>query len=187
MALDEIDKKILRLLQEDAHYTLKDIANKINLSLTPVHDRVKRLEKDGISYTEFSYQVLQSMDYLELYRKYNCTLQIGGSDQWGNITTGTELVRRIAGGEAYAFTCPLLTKADGGKFGKTESGTVWLDPEKTSPYAFYQFWLNVEDADVVDRLKVFTFLTRAEIEELAQQTADAPYLRAASQDLSSSL
>ena len=126
-----------------------------------------------MSFTEFSYQLLQGYDYLYLYRNKNCRLQLGGSDQWGNITTGTELIRRTEGGEAYALTCPLITKADGGKFGKTESGNVWLDRRYTSPYKFYQFWLNVTDADAEKYIKIFTTLTREEVEDLVKaQQAD---------------
>ena len=127
--------------------------------------------EDGISYTEFSYVLLQSLDYLELHRTYGCTLQFGGSDQWGNITAGVELVRRSDGGHVHALATPLLTKADGTKFGKTESGTVWLDPAMTSPYAFHQFFLNAEDAKVVEYLKVFSERPREEIDELERQTA----------------
>ncbi len=137
----------------------------------------------GISYTEFSYQILQGMDFLELYRRYNCVLQTGGSDQWGNLTSGTDLIRKVEGASAHILATPLITNSDGKKFGKSEGNAIWLDEDLTSPYAFYQFWLNVEDADVVDRLKVFTFLTRAEIDELAAQTSDAPYLRAAQKRL----
>ena len=137
----------------------------------------------GISYTEFSYQILQGMDFLELYRRYNCVLQTGGSDQWGNLTSGTDLIRKVEGASAHILATPLITNADGKKFGKSEGNAIWLDEDLTSPYAFYQFWLNVEDADVIDRLKVFTFLTRAEIDELAAQTADAPHLRAAQKRL----
>lgn len=127
-----------------------------------------------MSFTEFSYQLVQGYDFLNLYREKNCRLQLGGSDQWGNITTGTELIRRTLGGEAYALTCPLITKADGGKFGKTESGNVWLDPARTSPYAFYQFWLNVSDADAEKYIKIFTELTREEVAELVAQQAEDP-------------
>ena len=137
----------------------------------------------GISYTEFSYQILQGMDFLELYRRYNCVLQTGGSDQWGNLTSGTDLIRKVEGASAHILATPLITNSDGKKFGKSEGNAIWLDEDLTSPYAFYQFWLNVEDADVVDRLKVFTFLTRAEIDDLAAQTADAPHLRAAQKRL----
>jgi tyrosyl-tRNA synthetase len=137
----------------------------------------------GISYTEFSYQILQGFDFLELFRRYDCILQTGGSDQWGNLTSGTDLIHRVEGKNAHILATPLITNSDGKKFGKSEGNAIWLDAELTSPYAFYQFWLNVDDADVIDRLKVFTFLTRSEIEELAQQTAEAPYLRAAQKRL----
>jgi tyrosyl-tRNA synthetase len=146
-----------------------------------------RLEKDGISYTEFSYQVLQSMDYLELYRRYNCTLQIGGSDQWGNITAGLDLIRRVESGSAYALTVPLLTKADGTKFGKTAGGSVWLDPSMTSPYAFFQYWLNSDDKDVINFLKVFSFKSRAEIETLEKSHNENPGAREAHRELAREL
>jgi tyrosyl-tRNA synthetase len=143
-----------------------------------------RLNSDaGISYTEFSYQILQGMDFLELFRRYNCTMQTGGSDQWGNLTSGTDLIHRTEGKSAHVLASPLITNSDGKKFGKSEGNAVWLDSELTSPYAFYQFWLNVEDADVIDRLKVFTFLTRAQIEELALQVAEEPFKRAAQKRL----
>ena len=137
----------------------------------------------GISYTEFSYQILQGMDFLELYRNYDCVLQTGGSDQWGNLTSGTDLIHRAEGKSAHAIGTPLITNSDGTKFGKSEGNAVWLDASMTSPYAFYQFWLNTDDADVIDRIKVFTFLTRAEIDELAQQVADEPFKRAAQRRL----
>ncbi|MFM1973306.1 MAG: hypothetical protein RLZZ345_390 [Actinomycetota bacterium] len=137
----------------------------------------------GISYTEFSYQILQGFDFLELFRRYDCVLQTGGSDQWGNLTSGTDLIHKVEGKSAHLLATPLITNSDGKKFGKSEGNAVWLDAEFTSPYAFYQFWLNVEDADVVDRLKVFTFLSRAEIEDLAEQTNSAPHLRAAQKRL----
>ncbi len=137
----------------------------------------------GISYTEFSYQILQGYDFLELFRRYDCVLQTGGSDQWGNLTSGTDLIHKAEGKSAHALATPLITNSDGQKFGKSEGNAVWLDEDLTSPYAFYQFWLNVEDADVIDRLKVFTFLTRVEIEDLAKQTAEAPHLRAAQKRL----
>ena len=137
----------------------------------------------GISYTEFSYQILQGYDFLELFRRYDCVLQTGGSDQWGNLTSGTDLIHKAEGKSAHALATPLITNSDGQKFGKSEGNAVWLDEDLTSPYAFYQFWLNVEDSDVIDRLKVFTFLTRTEIEDLAAQTKDAPYLRAAQKRL----
>ncbi len=143
-----------------------------------------RLSSDeGLSFTEFSYQILQGMDFLELYRRYGCVLQLGGNDQWGNLTSGTELIRKAAGVPAHALTTPLITKADGTKFGKSETGTVWLDPELTTPYAFYQFWLNTDDASVVAYLKVFSFLNRADIEALAEATASRPHAREAQRAL----
>ena len=144
----------------------------------------KRLHsEEGISYTEFSYQVLQGNDYLELYRRHGVTLQSGGSDQWGNLTSGTELVRKVEGAHVHALGTPLITNADGTKFGKSEGNAIWLDAAMCSPYAFYQFWLNTADADVVDRLKVFTFLTRAEIEEYARKVAEEPFRREAQKRL----
>ncbi|MEY4039691.1 MAG: hypothetical protein RLZZ52_559 [Actinomycetota bacterium] len=137
----------------------------------------------GISYTEFSYQILQGMDFLELYRNYECVLQTGGSDQWGNLTSGTDLIHRAEGKSVHAIGTPLITNSDGTKFGKSEGNAVWLDASMTSPYAFYQFWLNTDDADVIDRIKVFTFLTRAEIDDLAQQVAEEPFKRAAQRRL----
>ncbi|MBD5172344.1 MAG: tyrosine--tRNA ligase [Bacteroidales bacterium] len=151
----------------------REIGKHITVNYMMAKDSVKKRlngeARDGLSFTEFTYQLLQGFDYLTLYQDKNCRLQLGGSDQWGNITTGTELIRRKLGGEAYALTCPLITKADGGKFGKTESGNVWLDPKRTSPYKFYQFWLNVSDEDAEKYLKIFTFLTKEEIEELAAE------------------
>lgn len=146
-----------------------------------------RLESGGISYTEFSYQVLQALDYLELFRRFNCTLQLGGSDQWGNIVAGLDLIRKVDGGSAHALTIPLLTKTDGTKFGKTASGSVWLDPELTSPYAFYQYWIQTADADVINFLKVFTFLTEAEISNLAKSVAENPGAREAQRALAREL
>ena len=137
----------------------------------------------GISYTEFSYQILQGFDFLELYRRYGCVMQTGGSDQWGNLTSGTDLIRKVEGGSAHILATPLITNKDGKKFGKSEGNAIWLDEEFTSPYAFYQFWLNVDDADVIDRLKVFTFLTRAEISELEAETVEAPFKRSAQKRL----
>ena len=156
---------------------IREIGKLITVNYMMAKDSVKKRlsgeDREGMSFTEFSYQLLQGYDFLYLYRNKNCRLQLGGSDQWGNITTGTELIRRTDGGEAYALTCPLITKADGGKFGKTESGNVWLDPRYTSPYKFYQFWLNVSDADAEKYIKIFTELSREEIEDLvAQQAAD---------------
>jgi len=143
-----------------------------------------RLNSDaGISYTEFSYQILQGLDYLELFRSYGCVLQTGGSDQWGNLTSGTDLIRRAEGGSVHAIGTPLITNSDGTKFGKSEGNAIWLDPKLTSPYAFYQFWLNTDDADVVFRLKVFTFLSKVEIERLAEAVATAPYKREAQRTL----
>ncbi|MEI6404676.1 MAG: tyrosine--tRNA ligase [Actinomycetes bacterium] len=142
-----------------------------------------RLNGDGISYTEFSYQILQSLDYLELYRKYNCTLQIGGSDQWGNITAGTDLIRRVESASVHALTTHLVTKADGTKFGKTAEGAVWLDPKLTSPYAFFQFWINADDRDVSQLLRTFTFLSREEIDQLDAATQERPHAREAQRTL----
>jgi tyrosyl-tRNA synthetase len=143
-----------------------------------------RLESEaGISFTEFSYQILQGMDFLELYRRHGCTLQTGGSDQWGNLTAGTDLIHRVEGRSAHALATPLVTKADGTKFGKTESGTVWLDGSMTSPYAFYQFWLNAEDVMVAQYLRFFTFRTRDEIGELERATAERPAAREAQRAL----
>jgi len=147
---------------------LRDTGKHITINYMMAKDSVrKRIEGEtGISYTEFAYQLMQGYDYYWLYTNKNCKLQMGGSDQWGNITTGTELIRRKAGGEAFAFTCPLITKSDGGKFGKTEKGNVWLDAEKTSPYQFYQFWLNATDEDAAKWIRIFTFLSPAEVETL---------------------
>jgi tyrosyl-tRNA synthetase len=142
-----------------------------------------RLGGDGLSYTEFSYQILQSNDYLELYRRHGCILQVGGSDQWGNITAGVDLIRRVEGAHVHALTGKLITKADGTKFGKTAGGAIWLDPELTSPYAFYQYWLNADDRDVVRFLKVFTFRTREEIDALEKAVADRPFAREAQKAL----
>ncbi len=157
---------------------IRDVGKHITVNYMMAKDSVKKRlsgeSQQGMSFTEFSYQLVQGYDFLNLYREKNCRLQLGGSDQWGNITTGTELIRRTLGGEAYALTCPLITKADGGKFGKTESGNVWLDPKRTSPYTFYQFWLNVSDADAEKYIKIFTELPRAEIEELVAAQASDP-------------
>lgn len=150
---------------------IRDIGKHITVNYMMSKDSVrKRIEgESGISFTEFTYQLIQGYDFQWLYENKGCKLQMGGSDQWGNITTGTELVRRMSGGEAFAFTCPLITKADGGKFGKTEQGNVWLDPEKTSPYHFYQFWLNAADADAEKWIKIFTFLPQDEVNRLLEQ------------------
>ena len=162
---------------------LRDVGKHFPVNRMLARDVVRSRLEDGISYTEFSYVLLQSMDFLNLYREHGVTLQFGGSDQWGNITGGAELIRRSDGGKAHAFATPLITKADGTKYGKTEAGALWLDPEMMSPYAFYQFWLNVDDAQVGHLLKVFTFLSRSEIEELEQQTSDKPFLRSAQKAL----
>ncbi|MCM1402028.1 MAG: tyrosine--tRNA ligase [Bacteroides sp.] len=160
---------------------IRDIGKHITVNYMMAKDSVKKRlggeNQQGMSFTEFSYQLIQGFDFLHLYQDKNCKLQLGGSDQWGNITTGTELIRRTTGGEAYALTCPLITKADGGKFGKTESGSVWLDPNRTSPYSFYQFWLNVSDADAEKYIKIFTELTREEIEQLVAEQAENPGAR----------
>ncbi|MDR3184547.1 MAG: tyrosine--tRNA ligase, partial [Prevotellaceae bacterium] len=155
----------------------KHITVNYMMSKDSVRKRISGEEREGMSFTEFTYQLLQGYDFLHLYETRNCRLQMGGSDQWGNITTGTELIRRKTGGEAFALTCPLITKADGGKFGKTEQGNVWLSPEYTSPYAFYQFWLNVSDEDAERYIKIFTMLERREIESLVAAHAEAPHLR----------
>src|SRR6478752_8647817 len=158
---------------------LRDVGKHFPVNRMLARDVVRNRLEEGISFTEFSYVLLQSYDYQQLYRAYDCTLQFGGSDQWGNITAGVELLRRSDGVHVHALATPLLTKADGTKFGKTESGTVWLDPELTSPYAFHQFFLNAEDAKVIDYLKVFSERPRAEIEDLARRSAEAPHLRIA--------
>lgn len=166
-------------------FTFLDFAREIGKHITvnymmakdSVKKRLNGEARDGLSFTEFTYQLLQGYDFLYLNQTKGCKLQMGGSDQWGNITTGTELIRRTNGGEAYALTCPLITKADGGKFGKTESGNIWLNPNYTSPYKFYQFWLNVSDADAERYIKIFTELSREEIEELVAEQAKDPGLR----------
>ena len=160
---------------------IRNVGKLITVNYMMAKDSVKKrlsgTSSEGMSFTEFSYQLIQGYDFAYLYKNKNCKLQMGGSDQWGNITTGTELIRRMYGGEAYALTCPLITKADGGKFGKTESGNVWLDPHYTSPYKFYQFWLNVSDIDAEKYIKIFTMLDREEIESLIAQQQEAPHLR----------
>ena len=153
------------------HFSVNQMINK-----EAVKQRLNR-EDQGISFTEFSYNLLQGYDFLHLYETKGCKLQMGGSDQWGNITTGAELIRRTNGGEVFALTCPLITKADGGKFGKTESGNIWLDPRYTSPYKFYQFWLNVSDEDAARYIKIFTSLSQEEVETLTAEHAEAPHLR----------
>lgn len=164
---------------------LRDVGKHFRLGTMLAKDTVaRRLNSDqGISFTEFSYQILQGMDFLELHRRHGVTLQTGGSDQWGNLLSGVELVRKVEGTAVHALTTPLVTKADGTKFGKTEAGTVWLDPELTTPYAFYQFWLNADDADVVSYLKIFTFRSREEIDALAEAVAQRPAAREAQRTL----
>ena len=167
---------------------LRDIGKHFSVNQMLSKDSVSaRLEGGGISYTEFSYQVLQSYDFLELYRRNNCTLQVGGSDQWGNIVAGLDLIRRVEQGSGHALTVPLLMKADGTKFGKTAGGSVWLDPEMTSPYAFFQFWLNSDDKDVINFLKVFSFKSHAEITELEKSHNENPALREAHRALAREL
>lgn len=166
-------------------FTFLDFARTVGKHITvnymmakdSVQKRLNGEARDGLSFTEFTYQLLQGYDFLHLYETKNCKLQMGGSDQWGNITTGAELIRRTNGGEVYALTCPLITKADGGKFGKTESGNIWLDPRYTSPYKFYQFWLNVSDEDAERYIKIFTMLSKEEIEALVAEQKEAPHLR----------
>lgn len=170
----------LRLLRDiGKHFSVNQMLSKDSVS--------NRLEASGISYTEFSYQVLQGLDYLELYRRHNCTLQIGGSDQWGNIVAGLDLIRKTDSGTAHCLTSPLLTKSDGSKFGKTATGTVWLDPEMTSPYAFFQYWINTPDADVINFLKVFTFLDKEEIAKLEISLKENPGAREAQRTLAREL
>jgi len=160
---------------------IRDVGKHLTVNYMMAKDSVKKRlsseSNEGMSFTEFSYQLLQGYDFLHLYQKKNCKLQMGGSDQWGNITTGTELIRRTCGGEAFALVCPLITKADGGKFGKTETGNIWLDSRYTSPYKFVQFWLNVSDTDAEKYIKIFTFLSQEEVENLIAEHRQAPHLR----------
>lgn len=166
---------------------IRDIGKHITVNYMMSKDSVKKRlsseSKTGMSFTEFTYQLVQGNDFLELYKSKNCKLQMGGSDQWGNITTGTELVRRKEGGQAWAITCPLITKADGGKFGKTESGNIWLDPKYTSPYKFYQFWLNTSDVDAEKYIKIFTLITQEEVAALVEEHKEAPHMRKLQQRL----
>lgn len=159
----------------------RDIGKHLTVNYMMAKDSVKKRlgadAKEGMSFTEFTYQLIQGYDFLHLYKHHNCLLQMGGSDQWGNITTGTELVRRKASGKAYAITCPLITKADGTKFGKTEGGNIWLDKARTSPYKFYQYWLNASDDDAENYIKIFTFLTKEEIDTLIAEHQVSPHLR----------
>ncbi len=156
---------------------VRDVGKHISVNYMMAKDSVKKRLETGLSFTEFSYQLVQGYDFLFLYENNNCRLQMGGSDQWGNITTGTELIRRKAGGEAWALTCPLITKADGGKFGKTEEGNVWLDPKKTSPYKFYQFWLNASDDDAKKWIRIFTLNSKEEVEAIEKEHEEAPHMR----------
>ncbi len=156
---------------------LRDAGKHITVNYMMSKDSVKKRLETGISFTEFSYQLIQGYDFYHLNKEKNCKLQMGGSDQWGNITTGTEFIRRLGGGEAFALTCPLMTKSDGSKFGKSEGGNIWLDPEKTSPYKFYQFWLNQSDQDALKSIKIFTMKSENEIKELANKHSEAPHTR----------
>ncbi|APS37838.1 MULTISPECIES: tyrosine--tRNA ligase [Salegentibacter] len=160
---------------------IRDVGKHITVNYMMAKDSVKkRLSSDaaeGMSFTEFTYQLVQGYDFLHLFREKDCTLQMGGSDQWGNITTGTEMIRRIGNGKGYALTCPLITKADGTKFGKTEGGNVWLDPNRTSPYKFYQYWLNTSDVDAEKYIKIFTLLSKAEIDKIVDEHKEAPHKR----------
>lgn len=161
---------------------IRSVGKHITVNYMMAKDSVKKRlngeAQDGMSFTEFTYQLIQGYDFLHLYKDKSCTLQMGGSDQWGNITTGTELVRRMESGKAFALTCPLITKADGTKFGKSEGGNIWLDAERTSPYKFYQYWLNTSDVDAEKYIKIFTFLSKEEIEKLTLEHQEAPHLRA---------
>ncbi|NOX46181.1 MAG: tyrosine--tRNA ligase [Chlorobi bacterium] len=156
---------------------IRDVGKHITVNYMLAKDSVKKRLETGMSFTEFTYQLVQGYDFYWLYKNKKCKLQLGGSDQWGNIVTGTELIRRKAQGEAFALTCPLITKADGSKFGKSEGGNVWLDPKRTSPYKFYQYWLNVSDEDAVNFIKFFTLLSRGEIDSLIKEHSEAPHLR----------
>jgi tyrosyl-tRNA synthetase len=167
---------------------LRDIGKHFSVNRMLDRESVKaRLEAGGISYTEFSYQLLQAMDYLELHRRYGCTLQLGGSDQWGNLVAGVDLIRRVQSASVHALAIPLITKADGTKYGKTEGGAIWLSPDLMSPYAFYQFWLNVSDAEVPGLLRVFSFKPREEIEALSAQSVERPAARAGQRALAEEL
>ncbi|MBE7639489.1 tyrosine--tRNA ligase [Salegentibacter sp. BLCTC] len=160
---------------------IRDVGKHITVNYMMAKDSVKkRLTSDaaeGMSFTEFTYQMVQGYDFLHLFKEKDCTLQMGGSDQWGNITTGTEMIRRIGNGKGYALTCPLITKADGTKFGKTEGGNVWLDPKRTSPYKFYQYWLNTSDVDAEKYIKIFTLLNKEEVEKIVKEHKEAPHMR----------
>ena len=192
LIIDFDDKKSGAVLANNLDWTkpvsalefLRDIGKHFSVNQMLAKDSVaSRLDAGGISYTEFSYQVLQAFDYLELFRRNNCTLQIGGSDQWGNIVAGLDLIRKVEGGTAHALTVPLLTKSDGSKFGKTASGAIWLDPQMTSPYEFFQFWLNCDDADIPKLLKVFSMKEHAKIDALIETVQKDPGARAAHREL----
>jgi tyrosyl-tRNA synthetase len=192
MIIDFDDKKSGAVLANNLEWTkpvsalefLRDIGKHFSVNQMLARDSVaSRLDAGGISYTEFSYQVLQAFDYLELFRRNNCTLQIGGSDQWGNIVAGLDLIRKVEGGTAHALTIPLLTKSDGSKFGKTASGAIWLDPQMTSPYEFFQFWLNCDDADIPKLLKIFSMKEHSEIQALIDLVQKDPGARAAHREL----
>ncbi|MEL7271146.1 MAG: tyrosine--tRNA ligase [Bacteroidota bacterium] len=161
---------------------IRDVGKHITVNYMMAKDSVKKRlssdAKEGMSFTEFTYQLVQGYDFLHLFQQHDCTLQMGGSDQWGNITTGTEMIRRIGGGKGFALTCPLITKADGTKFGKTEGGNIWLDPARTSPYRFYQYWLNTSDEDAEKYIKIFTLLSQEEIADLVANHHEAPHMRA---------
>ena len=169
----------------------RDVGKHISVNYMMAKDSVKKRlgseSKVGMSFTEFTYQLLQGYDFLHLYETLDCKLQMGGSDQWGNITTGTELVRRKAGGKAFAITCPLITKADGTKFGKTEGGNIWLDKKRTSPYKFYQYWLNASDVDAENYIKIFTFFKQDEIDKLSKEHQEAPHLRLLQKELAAAV
>jgi tyrosyl-tRNA synthetase len=161
---------------------IRDVGKHITVNYMMAKDSVKNrisseTSNDGMSFTEFTYQLVQGYDFLHLYRENSCTIQMGGSDQWGNITTGTELIRRVGGGKGFAITCPLITKSDGSKFGKSEGGNVWLDANRTSPYKFYQYWLNSSDQDAEKYIKIFTFLTKEDIDTLIAEHSETPHLR----------
>jgi len=169
---------------------IRDIGKHITVNYMMAKDSVKKRfsgESEGMSFTEFTYQLVQGYDYLYLHQTYGCKLQMGGSDQWGNITTGTELIRKKTGGEVFALVCPLITKADGGKFGKTETGNIWLDSEKTSPYQFYQFWLNCSDEDSKKYIRIFTLFNKEQIEQMEKEHDEAPHLRLLQKELAKDL
>jgi len=166
---------------------IRDVGKHITVNYMMSKDSVKKRLETGISFTEFSYQLVQGYDFLHLFEKYGCKLQMGGSDQWGNITTGSELIRRKLGKEAFALTCPLITKSDGGKFGKTEKGNVWLSPDYTSPYQFYQFWMNISDEEAEKYIKIFTLLPVEEINQIIEDHKKAPHLRLLQKSISKEL